>query len=297
MNKLGKKRIDKVLLGFVGPALIFYLAFIVVPTVGSLYYSFTSWDGISPNIKFIGLGNYKEIFTSARFGNALKNTIVLTVFISVFENAIALALALLVDRVIKFSNLFRSLFYIPVLISGIVSGFIWKVMYNYNFGVINALLDNIGLAALKQDWLGNTNLTLIMIGVVLVWKGAGYYMIIYLASLQSISADILEAAEIDGASRKRIFWSVILPYITPVVFFNLMTNLVTAFQEFNSPFVITAGGPYESTYLMSMMIYENAFRYLNMGLSSAISLILFVIIVSFTLILFGSSRYWVNYQD
>ena len=198
---LGRKsRIDKTLVAFISPALVFYLLFIIVPTVGSLYYSFTSWDGINPNVNFIGLANYKEIVTSARFGNALKNTVVLTVFISLFENAIALALAILVDRVFKLKNLFRSLFYIPVLISGIVSGFIWKVMYNYSFGVINAMLKSAGLEALMQDWLGNTHLTLIMIGIVLVWKGAGYYMIIYLASLQSISSDILEAAEIDGAS-------------------------------------------------------------------------------------------------
>ena len=279
MNKLGKKRIDKVVLGFVGPALIFYLAFIVVPTVGSLYYSFTSWDGISPNIKFIGLGNYKEIFTSARFGNALKNTIVLTVFISVFENAIALALALLVDRVIKFSNLFRSLFYIPVLISGIVSGFIWKVMYNYNFGVINALLDNIGLAALKQDWLGNTNLALIMIGVVLVWKGAGYYMIIYLASLQSISADILEAAEIDGATAWHKFTKITLPLISGAFTINFTLSLINGLKVFDQINVMTDGGPGFTSETIVYLLYKVGFYEGRQGFGTAVGVVLLILIL------------------
>ena len=172
-------RLDKVAIMFIAPAFIFYTLFIIVPTVSSVYYSFTSWDGISPDVRFIGLANYKEIFTSARFGNALKNTIILTAFISILENAFALGLALMVDNVRWLKNLFRSAFYIPVLISGIVSGFIWKIMYNYNFGAINSILSGVGLDGLKQDWLGNTSLTLIMVGVVLVWKGAGYYIDVY----------------------------------------------------------------------------------------------------------------------
>ena len=152
-----KYGIDRTALAFIAPALILYVLFIIVPTVSSVYYSFTSWDGISPDVKFIGLANYKEIFTSARFGNALKNTIILTVFISILENAFALALAVLVDNIRWGKNFFRSAFYIPVLISGIVSGFIWKIMYNYNFGAINSILTQIGLGDFRQDWLGNTS--------------------------------------------------------------------------------------------------------------------------------------------
>ena len=157
-----KRKFDKTAFVFIAPAFIFFTLFIIVPTVSSVYYSFTSWDGVSPNVKFIGLANYKEIFTSARFGNALKNTILLTVFISVFENAFALALALIVDNVRWGKNFFRSAFYVPVLVSGIVSGFIWKIMYNYNFGTINTILKDIGMGDFRQDWLGNNKLTLIL---------------------------------------------------------------------------------------------------------------------------------------
>ena len=124
----GKFKIDRAAIAFISPALIFYVLFIIWPAISSVYYSFTSWDGISPKIHFVGLANYKEIFTSSRFGNALKNTVILTIFISILENAFALGLALIVDNVRWFKNLFRSAFYIPVLISGIVSGFIWKIM-------------------------------------------------------------------------------------------------------------------------------------------------------------------------
>ena len=138
-NSSSGKKFDKTAFAFIAPAFLFFTLFIIVPTVSSVYYSFTSWDGISPNVKFIGLANYKEIFTSARFGNALKNTVILTVFISIFENSIALGLALIVDNVRWGKNFFRSAFYIPVLISGIVSGFIWKIMYTISVPLTRSL--------------------------------------------------------------------------------------------------------------------------------------------------------------
>ena len=198
-----KRKFDTTAFLFIAPAFILFTVFLIVPTVSSFYYSFTSWDGINPNIKFIGFGNYKEIFTSARFGNALKNTALLTVVISICENALALGLALLVDNVIKGKNLFRAIFYLPVILSGIVSGFIWKIMYSYNFGPVNKVLDMIGLGALKQDWLGNADIAIWAVAVVMIWKGAGYYMIIYLAAITGIDPTLYEAGRIDGASRWR----------------------------------------------------------------------------------------------
>lgn len=169
-----KRKFDTTAFLFIAPAFILFTVFLIVPTVSSFYYSFTSWDGINPNIKFIGFDNYKEIFTSARFGNALKNTALLTVVISICENALALGLALLVDNVIKGKNLFRAIFYLPVILSGIVSGFIWKIMYSYNFGPVNKVLDMIGLGTLKQDWLGNADIAIWAVALVMIWKGAGY---------------------------------------------------------------------------------------------------------------------------
>ena len=286
MNKTRKKLfgLDKVAIMFIAPAFIFYTLFIIVPTIGSVYYSFTSWDGISPDVRFIGLANYKEIFTSARFGNALKNTVILTAFISILENAFALGLALMVDNVRWFKNLFRSAFYIPVLISGIVSGFIWKIMYNYNFGAVNSILSGIGLDSLKQDWLGNTSLTLIMVGVVLVWKGAGYYMIIYLASLQSVSTDILGAAEIDGASSFQKFKRITLPLISGAFTINFTLSLINGLKVFDQISVMTDGGPGFTTETLVYLLYKVGFNEGRQGFGTAVGIVLLFIIIILNMI-------------
>ena len=274
-----KYGIDRTALAFIAPALILYVLFIIVPTVSSVYYSFTSWDGISPDVKFIGLANYKEIFTSARFGNALKNTIILTVFISILENAFALALSVLVDNIRWGKNFFRSAFYIPVLISGIVSGFIWKIMYNYNFGAINSILTQIGMGNFKQDWLGNTSLTLIMIGVVLVWKGAGYYMIIYLASLQSVSTDVIEAAEIDGASPWQRFRMITIPLISGAFTINFTLSLINGLKVFDQINVMTDGGPGFTSETLVYLLYKVGFTEGRQGFGTAVGIMLLFIII------------------
>ena len=279
-----KKGFDKVAFMFIAPAFIFFTLFLIVPTISSVYYSFTSWDGINPNVKFIGLANYKEIFTSARFGNALKNTVILTVFISLFENFFALVLALMVDHIRWGKNFFRSAFYIPVLISGIVSGFIWKIMYNYNFGSINSILNSIGLGQFRQDWLGNTSLTLIMIGVVLVWKGAGYYMIIYLASLQSVSTDLIEAAEIDGASAWQRFKSITVPMISGAFTINFTLSLINGLKVFDQINVMTDGGPGFTSETLVYLLYKVGFNEGRQGFGTAVGImLLFIIIILNTL--------------
>jgi len=138
-------------------------------------------------------------------------------------------------------------------------------------------------------------LAMFVISVLHVWQ-FGSTMVIFLAALKGVPSTLIEAAVVDGASRTRTFWSVIIPYITPVVFFNLMMNLISAFQEFNSAFVITGGGPFRGTYLMSLMIYNNGFTYLKMGYSSALSWVLFITIAACTAVLFTTSK-WVSYQD
>ena len=279
-----KRKFDKPAFLFIAPAFIFFTLFIIVPTVSSVYYSLTSWDGISPDIKFIGLANYKEIFTSARFGNALKNTVILTVFISIFENTIALGLALIVDNVRWGKNFFRSAFYIPVMLSGIVSGFIWKIMYNYNFGTFNAVLGNLGLDSWKQDWLGNSSLTLIMIGIVLIWKGAGYYMIIYLASLQSVSTDLIEAAQIDGASPWQRFKSITIPLISGAFTINFTLSLINGLKVFDQINVMTDGGPGFTSETLVYLLYKVGFNEGRQGFGTAVGImLLFIIIVLNTL--------------
>lgn len=278
---MGKKksRLDLVSIGFIAPAFLFFTLFIIVPTMASVYYSFTSWDGLNPVVKFVGLANYKEIFTSSRFGNALRNTVILTFFISILENMMALVLALIVDNVRWGKNFFRSAFYIPVLISGIVSGFIWKIMYNYNFGAVNTIFTSMGLGDFKQDWLGNPKLALLMVGVVLVWKGAGYYMIIYLASLQSVPTDVVEAAAIDGASPIQRFKAITLPLISGAFTINFTLSLINGLKVFDQISVMTDGGPGFTTETIVYLLYKVGFNEGRQGFGTAVGIVLLFIIL------------------
>ncbi|WP_462396632.1 carbohydrate ABC transporter permease [Hungatella hathewayi] len=278
---MGKKKVrfDFVTMGFIAPAFLFFTLFIIVPTIASVYYSFTSWDGLNPVVKFVGLANYKEIFTSARFGNALRNTVILTAFISILENSMALILALIVDNVKWGKNFFRSAFYVPVLISGIVSGFIWKIMYNYNFGAINSIFRSIGMGEACQDWLGNPKLALIMVGVVLIWKGASYYMIIYLASLQSVPTDVVEAAAIDGASPIQRFKAITLPLISGAFTINLTLSLINGLKVFDQISVMTDGGPGFTTETIVYLLYKVGFNEGRQGFGTAVGIVLLFIIL------------------
>ena len=262
-----KKKFDMVTFGFIAPAFLLFTLFIIVPTLASVYYSFTSWDGLSPTVKFVGLANYREI------------AFLLTFFISILENSMALGLALLVDNVRWWKNFFRSAFYIPVLISGIVSGFIWKIMYNFNFGAVNTILNSIGMGSARQDWLGNPKLALMMVGVVLVWKGAGYYMIIYLASLQSVSTDIIEAASIDGASPWQRFKHIILPLISGAFTINFTLSLINGLKVFDQISVMTDGGPGFTTETIVYLLYKVGFNEGRQGFGTAVGIVLLFIII------------------
>lgn len=274
-----KKKIDTTAILFIAPAFLFFTLFVVAPTVSSLYYSFTSWDGISPNIQFIGLRNYIEIFTSARFGNALKNTAILTVIISISENLLALMLALLVDNVSHGKNLFRAIFYLPVIVSGVVAGFIWKILYSYNFGPINTVLGALGLDALKQDWLGDPKFVLGSVAVVLIWKGAGYYMVIYLAALQGVPQDVMEAAIIDGATPIQRFRFITLPLISGSFTICFTLSLINGLKVFDQIAVMTDGGPGFSTETVVYLLYKVGFGEGRQGFGTAVGVVLLVIIL------------------
>ena len=274
-----KKKFDMTAFLFIAPAFILFTLFIVWPTVSSFYYSLTNWDGINPNINFVGLANYREILTSARFANALRNTVILTAVISVLENLLALGLAILVDNVCRAKNLFRAIFYLPVILSGIVSGFIWKIMFNYNFGPINKLLDMIGLEAWKQDWLGNADLAIWSVALVMIWKGAGYYMIIYLAALQGVPQDVQEAAMIDGANVVQQFRRITLPLISGSFTICFTLSLINGLKLFDQIAVMTDGGPGFATETMVYLLYKSGFGEGRQGYGTAVGVILLLIIL------------------
>lgn len=269
---------------FILPAFLLYTTFVMVPTFSSIYLSFTSWDGISDNIRYIGFENFKEIWNSPRVHNALKNTIIVAVALVLLENIVALLLAILVDQVRWLKNLFRSIFYFPVLMSGIIMGFIWMIILNYNFGVVNQVLDMIGLGAIKTDWLGNPDYALLSIILSTVWKAAGYYMIIYLAGLQGIPQELLEAASIDGAGKWKQFIHVTFPLLAGATTVCVMLSMINSLKLFDQIAVMTNGGPGFATETLTYIIYRVAFGEGRQGFGTALAIVLFILILIISLI-------------
>jgi len=269
---------------FLLPAIVLYTAFVIAPTLSSAYLSFTSWDGVSDKIRFIGFDNFAEIWNSERVHNALKNTLLLTVVLVVLENIVAIALAMLVDQVRWARNLFRSVFYFPVLISGIVMGFVWTIILNYNFGVLNQMLEMAGLGSLKADWLGDPKFAMLSIVLSTVWKQAGYYMIIYLAGLQGIPQDLTEAAAIDGAGRWQQFRSITFPLLAGSLTVCSVLSMISSLKIFDQIAVMTDGGPGFETETLTYIVYKVGFGELRQGFGTAMAMVLFLIILVITVI-------------
>lgn len=290
LKKFGKKNIGFL---FIIPWLIGFLVFKAYPFLSSLYYSFTDYNLFRGMTEYT-LQNYKDVFTVAVEKNALITTFKYAFMTVPMKLVFALFIAYILNFKIKGVNIFRTVYYIPSILGGSVAiAVLWKALFSDN-GLIRSGLALIGVDA--PHFMSDPTWALFMISVLRVWQ-FGSAMVVFLAALKGVPTELYEAAAIDGASKTRQFFSITLPMITPVVFYNLVTQLVQAFQEFNGPYIITRGGPLGSTTLMSLLIYNNAFTSYDMGKASAQAWVLFVILMIFTLISFWSQKHWVYYAD
>lgn len=279
---------------FIAPWIIGFLGLQLYPFVSSLYYSVTNLSMLKEPV-FVGLDNYKEIFLfDADFRKSMAVTL-LYVFTAVpLKLIFALFIAMLLNMKIRGIAIFKTLYYLPSILGGSVGiAILWKFLFNKE-GFINNLIAPFGIGPF--NWLGSPNTAMITIIVLTVWQ-FGSSMILFLAALKQIPQELYEAALIDGSGRIRIFFRITLPMITPIVLFNIIMQMINAFQEFSGPYLITKGGPMKSTYLYGLFIYDSAFSYLKMGYASALSWIMFIVIMIVTVIILGSSRYWAFYQD
>ncbi|RFU95667.1 sugar ABC transporter permease [Sphaerochaeta halotolerans] len=279
---------------YILPWIIGFLLLQLVPLVNSLWYSFTQFQLLG-DPKFLGLANYKKIFTAdATFLQSLKVTFYYVLIAVPLKIGFALLVAIILNQKIKGINLFRTLYYIPSILGGSVAiSVLWKYLF-MNQGVVNNIIGVIGIPAI--DWLGSPELALGTISLVTVWQ-FGSSMLLFLAGLKQIPVSLYEAARIDGAGRMRIFFQITIPALSPIVLFNLIMQMINAFQDFTGAFVITQGGPLKSTYLYGLMLYDQGFKFFKMGYASALSWILFAIILFFTSLTFRSSESWVHYGD
>jgi raffinose/stachyose/melibiose transport system permease protein len=270
---------------FALPAIVVYLVVVVIPSLAGAAYAFTDWSGVGGGAKFIGLDNFKQLFSDDQSLGALRNTVLLTIFIVVVQNAIGLALALGVHAQIKSKYALRAIFFAPAVLSQVVIAFLWKYLLNPDpDSGINALLGLVGLDSLQQDWLGNPGLALWAVGFTVVWQYAGYSMVIFLAGLQGVPRELEEAAAIDGAGRWTRFRHVVLPLIAPAVTINLMLSTIGGLKLFDQVFAITNGGPGYSTETLSTLIYKQAFVFGSYGYSTAVALVLAILVAAVSLV-------------
>ncbi len=279
---------------YISPWMVGFILLTLYPFIASFVYSFTDYN-IVAKPQFIGIKNYIHIFTNNKvFLKSLEVTFKY-VFITVPAKLVfGLFIAMILNKKIKFVNLFRTLYYLPSILGGSVAiSILWRFLFMRE-GLINKLLSYISVPA--QDWLGSPDLALFTISILPVWE-FGSAMVLFLAGLKQIPAELIDAAKVDGASKVRSFFKIILPMLTPIIFFNLVMSIINTFQSFTAPFVITGGDPLYSTYLYALLLYDNAFKYFRMGYASSLSWILFIIIMAFTLLIFRSSPYWIHYED
>lgn len=279
---------------YILPWIIGFLVFQLYPLVASLYYSFTEYNGIMPP-KWIGLANYIRMFTQDdRFWQSLFTTFKY-VFISLpLKILTALAVALILNQKLRGINFYRTVYYIPSIFGGSVAvSVLWRFLF-MDGGLINRMLNALGISSVP--WLSDPGWALFTLSLLSVWQ-FGSSMVLFLAALKQVPTDLYEAATIDGAGKIRVFFSITLPMISPVLFFNILMQMVNAFQDFTGAFVITNGGPLNATYLFALKLYDEAFKYFNMGYASALSWVLFIIILVFTGVFFYFSEAFTYYED
>jgi sugar ABC transporters, permease protein len=275
---------------FILPALLGTLIFIVIPVICSFGLSFTKWDLLNP-IRFVGLDNYKEIFSEALFFKIFWNTVVFAISTSVLGVIIPLILACILNSKIRGSEFYKTAYFLPFITPMIVIGVVWEWIFDPNIGLLNHILH------LHINWLYDTHFAMPALIIVSVWKLIGYNMVIFLSSLSGISQSMFEAAIIDGATPFQTFKNVTIPLLSPSIFFVVIITAISSFQVFDLIYLMTQGGPLDSTNVLVYAIYKNAFEYFNVGKASAIAYVLFFIILVLTLVQWSLRKKLVYNED
>lgn len=277
---------------FLLPNLVGFMLFTGLPIVASLGLSFTNWDLLSKP-EFIGLDNYVQLFQDEEFWAALRHTLLFIAGYLPIVVALSLGIAIVLNRKVRGAVFFRAAYFIPVVSSWVAVALIWKWLLNPSYGLLNYALSFFGMEG--PAWLQDPAWAMSAIILTSVWKDTGFVMVLFLAGLQNISKTFYEAAEIDGASPFRKFWHITLPLLTPTMFFVLIISLINSFQVFDQVMIMTEGGPAGATTVLVQQIYNQAFRYFQMGYASAMSWILFLLVFSITALQMRYQKRWVDY--
>jgi multiple sugar transport system permease protein len=274
---------------FLAPALLLIFVFFFLPVAASLVLSVTDFDiyGIAntSNTRFVGFQNYVKLLHTPDFWNALKNTFYFAFVGGPLTIAVSLGAALLLNsKLVRFKGFFRTLYFTPFVTTLVAVAIVWRYLYHTRYGLFNYGLGKIGLGPI--DWLGDPHWAMPAIILMAVWKSFGYNMLIFIAGLQAIPEELYDAAQIDGATPWRQFWSITLPMLAPTLVFISVITMIGYFQLFAEPYVMTQGGPLRSTTSVVLLMYEEGFRWWRMGYAAAIAFVLFIVILIATLLQF-----------
>lgn len=289
-----KKEWNNVFLGllFISPWIVGFLVFLVYPIVSSAYMSLTEFSGFG-DMTFIGTNNYQQMFNDSLFWTSLYNTLYYTILAVPLGAIIAIVLALAMNQKLVEIPIYRAALYLPSVLPVYAVSFIFIWLLNPRYGLVNLAMSAVGLPSI--NWFGDPAWAKLAI-VMLAQLGAGQYALIFLAGLRGIPQTLYDAAEIDGASSLRKFWHITLPLLTPVILYDVIVGLGLGLQVFEQAYITTNGGPVDSTLFYVFYLYNNAFRYGQMGYAAAMSWFLFVISLLLALLVFWSSKRWVNYE-
>ncbi len=262
---------------FLAPALAVYAVFLIYPVVRSGVLSFSSWAGPGRPSTSVGLGNYHELLFDPIFWRALRNTIVLLVASLVVQLPIGLGLALIVTSAKRGRRFWRGVYFIPTLMSTVAVAILWRFIYSPDYGIINGFLRGVGLDGLAQGWLGQTSTALVAVIGANTWQWAPFYMVIYVAAIVGLDPAVYEAAALDGAQGLRQFWYITLPLLRPVLITTSILSLAGSIKSFDLVYIMTNGGPSNSTELLATYMFREGFTDYRLGYASAIAMVMFLI--------------------
>ncbi|SEF91644.1 carbohydrate ABC transporter permease [Paenibacillus sp. UNC499MF] len=265
---------------FLGPAVLFFTLIIIIPFLLGMYYSFTNWNGVSGEVSWVGFDNFKRIFTGDQdFWSAFWFTVRFTIVGVVLSNLVGFVLAYLLTRPLKTRNFLRTIFFMPNVIGGLLLGFIWQFIFVKGFSAIGQMT---GIGFFNLPWLGDSMTAFWGIVIVFVWQTAGYLMVIYIAAFSNVPKDVIEAAQIDGATQGQVLRSIMIPLIMSAVTVCLFLAISWTFKMFDLNLSLTKGGPFRSTESVAMNIYSEAFQNNRYGLGTAKALVFFVVVAVIT---------------
>ncbi|WP_291303867.1 carbohydrate ABC transporter permease [Devosia sp. 67-54] len=279
---------------FLTPSLVLFAVFTALPVIAAFFISFTHWDLFNPP-KLALLDNYVALWNDPIFRQVLGNTGYYVLLAVPLQMLLGLLCALGLNRGVPGQAFFRVVYFLPVVTSTVAAGLVWAWLFNSNFGLINMGLSLFGVTDLPK-WLVSSKWAMPAVIAVSVWQGLGYAMVLFLAGLQNIRQDIYEASALDGATGMRRLWHITLPLLSPMTFFVLIISIIGSFQVFELVYVMTKAGPSNATNTLVFFIYQNGFMFYQMGIASAAAMVLFLIVLTLTLVQYRLQDRWVHYD-